>query len=76
MPTLANLHGCACRDDKLSLLPNLKPRVATVLQDERPFVSAKKVMMDMGEPYASALELVCFHTVSKGTLGECGMRGG
>ena len=33
-------------------------------------------MMDMGEPYASTLELVCFHTVSKGTLGECGMRGG
>jgi glutamate--glyoxylate aminotransferase len=45
-------------------------------QDERPFVSAKKVMMEMGEPYASTLELVCFHTVSKGTLGECGMRGG
>ena len=39
-------------------------------------MSAKKVMMEMGEPYASTLELVCFHTVSKGTLGECGMRGG
>ena len=51
-------------------------RKANAAQDERPFVSAKKVMMDMGEPYASTLELVCFHTVSKGTLGECGMRGG
>ena len=44
-------------------------------QDERPFVSCKKVMMDMGEPY-SKHELLSFHTVSKGALGECGLRGG
>ena len=30
----------------------------------------------MGEPYASKLELVSFHTVSKGVYGECGLRGG
>ncbi|KAF5832918.1 alanine aminotransferase-like protein [Dunaliella salina] len=47
-----------------------------IYQDERPFVSAKKVMHDMGEPYASQLELLSFHTVSKGTSGECGLRGG
>ncbi|CAI5956621.1 unnamed protein product [Closterium sp. NIES-65] len=35
-----------------------------------------KVAMSMGEPYASSLELVSFHTVSKGTFGECGQRGG
>ncbi len=45
------------------------------VQDERPFVSCKKVMMDMGEPY-SKCELLSFHTVSKGALGECGLRGG
>ena len=45
------------------------------LQDERPFVSCKKVMMDMGEPY-SKHELLSFHTISKGALGECGLRGG
>ena len=45
------------------------------VQDERPFVSCKKVMMDMGEPY-SKHELLSFHTVSKGALGECGLRGG
>jgi len=39
-------------------------------------VSARRVMNELGEPYASNLEMVCFHTVSKGTLGECGMRGG
>ncbi|GBF93162.1 alanine aminotransferase [Raphidocelis subcapitata] len=43
---------------------------------DRPFVSARKVLLDMGEPYASAVELVSFHSVSKGTSGECGLRGG
>jgi aspartate/methionine/tyrosine aminotransferase len=36
-----------------------------VYQDERPFVSARKVMAQMGEPYASSVELLSFHTVSK-----------
>jgi hypothetical protein len=39
-------------------------------------VSARKVMMDMGPPYSSGVELISFHTVSKGSLGECGLRGG
>jgi glutamate--glyoxylate aminotransferase len=30
----------------------------------------------MGEPYSSAVEIVSFHTVSKGVYGECGLRGG
>jgi glutamate--glyoxylate aminotransferase len=47
-----------------------------VYQDSRPFISAKKVMSEMGEPYSSKLELLSFHTVSKGTTGECGLRGG
>eukprot|EP00884_Botryococcus_braunii_P023360 jgi/Botrbrau1/9708/Bobra.0388s0003.1 len=47
-----------------------------IYQDQKPFVSAKKVLMEMGEPYASNVELVSFHTVSKGSLGECGIRGG
>ena len=47
-----------------------------IYQDVTPFVSARKVMKDLGEPYASGVELISFHTVSKGTLGECGMRGG
>lgn len=45
------------------------------VQDERPFISCKKVMMDMGAPY-NQHELVSFHTISKGALGECGIRGG
>jgi glutamate--glyoxylate aminotransferase len=42
----------------------------------RPFVSAKKVLAGLGEPFASSVELVSFHTVSKGSTGECGLRGG
>ena len=32
--------------------------------------------MDMGAPINKELELVSFHTVSKGYWGECGQRGG
>jgi glutamate--glyoxylate aminotransferase len=46
------------------------------VQDEKPFVSAKKVMGDLGAPYSDEVELASFHTVSKGVLGECGLRGG
>ena len=47
-----------------------------LVQDEKPFVSAKKVMGDLGAPYSDEVELASFHTVSKGVLGECGLRGG
>ena len=39
-------------------------------------MSAKKVMGDLGAPYSTGVELASFHTVSKGVLGECGLRGG
>lgn len=32
--------------------------------------------MELGEPFSSNVELCSFHTVSKGSLGECGLRGG
>jgi glutamate--glyoxylate aminotransferase len=41
-----------------------------------PFISARKVLGQMQEPYRSQLEMVSFHTVSKGAYGECGLRGG
>ena len=47
-----------------------------IYQDEKPFVSAKSVMSRLGAPYAASVELASFHTVSKGVLGECGLRGG
>jgi len=42
---------------------------------DKPFVSFKKVIHDMGKPY-SQMELISFHSTSKGVSGECGLRGG
>ena len=42
----------------------------------RPFVSARKVLASLPEPYRSGTEIASFHTVSKGAYGECGLRGG
>ena len=47
-----------------------------IYNTSRPFISARKVLGTMSEPYNSGLELVTFHTVSKGAYGECGLRGG
>lgn len=47
-----------------------------VYNPARPFVSARKVLGGMAEPIRSGLELVSLHTVSKGSYGECGLRGG
>jgi len=30
----------------------------------------------MGEPYSNSVELASLHSVSKGYMGECGLRGG
>ena len=47
-----------------------------IYNNSRPFISARKVLGKMPEPYRSNLELCSFHTVSKGAYGECGLRGG
>ncbi|KAJ4843448.1 Glutamate--glyoxylate aminotransferase 2 [Turnera subulata] len=47
-----------------------------IYQDERPFISSRKVLMDMGLPISKEVQLISFHTVSKGYWGECGQRGG
>nr|CDJ93112.1 Aminotransferase domain containing protein [Haemonchus contortus] len=39
------------------------------------FYSFKKVINEMGAPY-NQMELASFHSVSKGFMGECGLRGG
>jgi glutamate--glyoxylate aminotransferase len=49
---------------------------SNVYQDERPFVSCHKVLNSLLSPLPSELELISFHSASKGNFGECGMRGG
>jgi len=36
----------------------------------------RQALADIGEPYASTVEMISFNSVSKGMLGECGLRGG
>ena len=62
-------------DEKIVLMAD-EVYQENVYQDERPFVSMRKTVAGMGEPYKSGVELLSFHTVSKGTAGECGLRGG
>lgn len=40
------------------------------------FHSFKKVLFEMGPPYSEVVELASFHSISKGFMGECGLRGG
>ncbi|XP_034038732.1 alanine aminotransferase 2-like [Thalassophryne amazonica] len=40
------------------------------------FVSYKRVLTEMGPPFSETVELASFHSISKGLLGECGLRSG
>lgn len=47
-----------------------------VYADNCSFHSFKKVLLHLGEGYKDEVELVSFHSMSKGYMGECGFRGG
>ncbi|KAG0481848.1 hypothetical protein HPP92_009932 [Vanilla planifolia] len=64
-----------CYQENLVLLAD-EVYQQNIYQDERPFISARKILLDMGPPMSKEVQLVSFHTVSKGYWGECGQRGG
>ena len=45
------------------------------VKDTKPFVSFKRVAMEL-EKQLKRLQMVSFHSTSKGVIGECGKRGG
>jgi aspartate/methionine/tyrosine aminotransferase len=47
-----------------------------IYDDNLEFVSCKRAAYDMGLIQNDAIELVSFHSTSKGLFGECGRRGG
>ena len=47
-----------------------------VYKDGKEFISLRKVIHEMGEPYSDSVELISMNSTSKGILGECGLRGG
>lgn len=69
MIKLCHEHGMLLLADEVYQENIYNPRKA-------PFFSVRKVMAELGEPYASQLELISLHSISKGLQGECGLRGG
>ncbi|EGC31753.1 alanine transaminase [Dictyostelium purpureum] len=64
-----------CLNKGLVLLADEVYQENVYVKEDKPFISFKKVVKDMGGEYAD-LEMVSFHSVSKGFVGECGKRGG
>ena len=43
---------------------------------DKEFISMRKALKNLGAPFDDNVELTSFHSLSKGLLGECGLRGG
>ena len=76
--------NCLSYDNIVELVKLCKIEGLVLLADEvyqeniymdRPFVSVKKVVRDLGKEF-EGFELASFHSTSKGIIGECGRRGG
>ena len=65
-----------CRDESLIILADEVYQENIYEPESRPFQSVKKILMEMGKEYSNEIELISFHSTSKGLLGECGRRGG
>jgi alanine transaminase len=72
-----NLHDIVrfCSKHNLVLLAD-EVYQANVYDETAEFVSCKRACFETGLLQADAIELVSFHSVSKGVFGECGRRGG
>ncbi|BGP51214.1 alanine transaminase [Rhodotorula kratochvilovae] len=64
-----------CYEERLVLMAD-EVYQDNIYHESTPFISFKKALKDMGAPYADNVELVSFHSISKGQTGECGRRGG
>merc|ERR1711974_181118 len=65
-----------CYDEKLILMADEVYQNNVFDKETRPVVSFKKAVLELGAPYAENTELVSFHSMSKGQIGECVRRGG
>ncbi|KAJ3071838.1 hypothetical protein HDU98_004729 [Podochytrium sp. JEL0797] len=64
-----------CKKERLVLLADEVYQTNVYMPELLPFHSFKKVVQSMGPDYSN-VELISFHSISKGTIGECGRRGG
>ena len=65
-----------CYDENIVLMADEVYQTNIFDQERKPFVSFKKVLKSMPKEVAESVELVSFHSISKGVSGECGRRGG
>jgi len=65
-----------CFHERLILMADEVYQENVYVKDYHPFYSFKKVLWDLGPKYRNDFELLSFHSVSKGFIGECGKRGG
>lgn len=65
-----------CYDEGIMLLADEVYQHNIFDHEAKPFISFKKVLRDMPKEIAEGVELVSFHSISKGVSGECGRRGG
>lgn len=65
-----------CYDEGIMLLADEVYQTNIFDPETKPFVSFKKVLKGMPKDVAESVELVSFHSISKGVSGECGRRGG
>jgi len=64
-----------CYENSLVLLADEVYQENIYVKEQKPFHSFKKVLSSMGPKYAD-FQLMSFHSISKGFLGECGHRAG
>lgn len=65
-----------CYDERIVLMADEVYQTNIFQPESKPFVSFKKVLRGMKKEVAEGVELVSFHSISKGVSGECGRRGG
>lgn len=69
-----------CAKNRLVLLADEVYQENVYDKSKKSFISCKKIASDLnllsGDPSLPNLELVSFHSTSKGLIGECGRRGG
>ncbi|WWD19316.1 hypothetical protein CI109_103774 [Kwoniella shandongensis] len=65
-----------CYEESIVLLADEVYQTNIFDPEHRPFHSFKKILKGMKKEIADTVELVSFHSISKGVSGECGRRGG
>ena len=74
-PTMENMIKL-CHKEDLVLMADEVYQDNNYTEGAKEFLSFRKVLLEMGAPYSDSVQVVSFHSTSKGRIGECGRRGG